>query len=407
MRYIFVIVIAAFFLLFPSQGFTAVQDIVSEGAYNMGDGETPSVAESRALLNAKRVALEQAGTYVESYTKVENFQLTKDEMQVLTSGILEVEILDKKRTIVGDGFRFWVKIKAKVNPDNIKEMASKVKDRSVVDDYKKIQEAYDKSQKEIEELKKQLALTKDKKEREKEKGELEAKISGDERSFQANEWFEKGSRYALNNELDKAIEAFTSAIALNPDYIEAYNNRGIAYYNMGLYASDKKQLTRAVEDFDKVVKSHPNTYQAYLAQGAISVYKEQLDKALDEFNKAISLNPNSDMAYVGRGYVYDTQRDFERAVEDYNKAIQLGGNWQAMAYGNRAIIRANTKQFDMAIDDLNKSIALAPNNSKYYCMRGISYALTGNRGRAISDLQKSCDMGDKLGCEYLQKALNR
>jgi len=38
----------------------------------MGDGETPGVAESRALLQAKRIALEQAGTYVESYTKVEN-----------------------------------------------------------------------------------------------------------------------------------------------------------------------------------------------------------------------------------------------------------------------------------------------------------------------------------------------
>ena len=33
----------------------------------MGDGETPGVAESRALLNAKRVALEQAGTCGELY----------------------------------------------------------------------------------------------------------------------------------------------------------------------------------------------------------------------------------------------------------------------------------------------------------------------------------------------------
>jgi len=85
------------------------KEIVSEGAYNMGDGETPSAAESRALLNAKRIALEQAGTYVESYTKVKNMQVTEDEIHVLTSGIMEVEILDKKRTVVGDGFRFWVR----------------------------------------------------------------------------------------------------------------------------------------------------------------------------------------------------------------------------------------------------------------------------------------------------------
>ena len=51
------------------------KEIVSEGTYNMGDGETPSVAESRALLKAKQIALEQAGTYVESYSKIKNITL--------------------------------------------------------------------------------------------------------------------------------------------------------------------------------------------------------------------------------------------------------------------------------------------------------------------------------------------
>ncbi len=33
--------------------------------------------------------------------------------------------------------------------------------------------------------------------------------------------------------------------------------------------------------------------------------------------------------------------------------------------------------------------------------------MKGNMGRAISDLQKACDMGDVLGCEYLQMALEK
>src|SRR3989337_691032 len=216
------VIIIALFLFFPSLGFAQTKEIISEGTYNMGDGETPGVAESRALLQAKRVAVEQAGTYVESYTRVENLQLTKDELQVLASGIMEVEILDKKRTVVGDGFHFWVQIKAKVNPDKIEEMAKKVKEKSVVEDYKKIQEAYDKSQKDIEELKKQLAGAKG----EKEKKQVEAKITDEERLLQANEGFEKGNQHSLNNEHDSAIEAYTKAIALDPNYAAAYNNRG-------------------------------------------------------------------------------------------------------------------------------------------------------------------------------------
>ncbi len=64
--------IAIVLLLVPSFLSAETKEIVSEGTYNMGDGETPSVAESRALLKAKQIALEQAGTYVESYSKVKN-----------------------------------------------------------------------------------------------------------------------------------------------------------------------------------------------------------------------------------------------------------------------------------------------------------------------------------------------
>ena len=321
MRHVFAIMIAALFLLFPSHGFTAVKDgilsqskeIVSEGAYNMGDGETPSVAESRALLNAKRVALEQAGTYVESYTKVENMQVTKDEIQVLASGIMEVEILDKKRTVVGDGFRFWVKIKARVNPDRIQEMAKKVKEKSVVEDYKKIQEAYDKSQREIEELKKQLAQTKG----EKEKKQVEAKISDDERMFQANEWFEMGKKHDFNFEHDKAIEAYTRAIELNPNDAKAYKNRGAAY-------GRKRQYDRAIGDYNKAIAIDPNYAYTYIYRGVAYGRKGQYDREIEDYNKAIAINPNDAYAYNRRGFAYKNKGQYDRAISDFQKACDMG-----------------------------------------------------------------------------------
>ena len=355
------VIIIALFLFLPLHSFAEVKEIISEGTYNMGDGETPSVAESRALLQAKRIALEQAGTYVESYTKVENLQLTKDEIQVLASGIMEVEILDKKRTVVGGGFHFWVQIKAKVNPAKIEEMAKRVKEKSVVEDYKKIQEAYDKSQKEIEELKKQLAQAKG----EKEKKQVEAKITDEERLFEASQWFEKGYQHILNKEHDSAIEAYTKAIALDPNDALAYNNRGAAYANKGQY-----------------------------------------DRAIEDFNKAIALNPNLAQAYYNRGAAYADKGQYDRAIEDYNKAIALDPN-DALAYYNRGIAYKNKGQYDRAIEDYNKAIALNPNNALAYNNRGVAYYEKGNMGRAISDFQKACDMGNEIGCKNLQIALEK
>ena len=372
-RHIFTVIIAVF-LFFPSLGFAETKEIISEGTYNMGDGETPSVAESRALLQAKRTALEQAGTYVESWTKVENLQLTKDEIQVLASGIMEVEILDKKRTVVGDGFHFWVQIKARVNPDKIEEMAKRVKEKSVVEDYKKIQEAYDKSQREIEELKKQLAGAKG----EKEKKQVEAKITDEERLLQANEWFEKGYEYGINGEHDKAIEAFTSVIALDPNFSEAYGNRGNVY-------ADKGQYDRAIEDYNKAIGLKWN-------------FSTDYDYSL-KFTKNLLA-----IAYVNRGSAYGEKGHYDRAIEDFNKAISINPNY-AGAYNNRGNAYYKKGQYDRAIEDYNKAIALDPNDALAYTNRGAAYALKGVMGRAISDFQKGCDMGYELGCENLQKAL--
>src|SRR3989304_10532055 len=44
------VIIIALFLFFPSLGLAQTKEIISEGTYNMGDRETPGVAESRALL---------------------------------------------------------------------------------------------------------------------------------------------------------------------------------------------------------------------------------------------------------------------------------------------------------------------------------------------------------------------
>lgn len=395
----FIAIVVTFFLLLPAYGFTEIKDIISEGDYNMGDGETPSVAESRALLNAKRIALEQAGTYIESYSKVKNFQLVEDEVKVLTAGMIEVTILDKKRTIVGDGFRFWVKIKAKVKLDKMEDMAKIVKEKSIIEDYKKIQLEYEKNQREMEELKKELAMAQG----ETAKKKVETRIADEEKLFQANEWFEKGLHHTIGREDDKAIEEYTQAIALNPDYAEAYTYRGAAYYNRGTFSSDPGQYELAVKDFRKVVAMKPGTYSAYLAQGAIYVHQNEYEKGIEEINKAIALNPHEGMTYVVRGFIYmqEKSKDPEKAIADASKAIDIGGLSSAMAYSNRGVtLLFEKKQYDRAIDDLSRAIDLTPRNAPAYATRGIALAFKNQFNQALEDISRSIELNPKIPITY-------
>lgn len=348
-------------LFVPSALFAETKEIVSEGTYNMGDGETPSVAESRALLKAKQIAVEQAGTYVESYSKVKNITLTQDEIHVLASGLMEVEILDKKRTVVGDGINFWVKIKAKVNPDKMEEMAKRIKEKSVVEEYKRIQEKYEASQKEIAQLKKELVQARD----EKEKKKVEARISKEEIQFQSGEWYSKGYKHFLNNELDEAILAFTAAIKLNPrDYV-AYHDRGEAYMQKHLY-------DMAIADFSRSLTEATSAHESSLELGnqwPVPFFKEifagnyndrgaayadigQTARAKEDFDKAIAIDPDNATAYYNRGRIYFIEHAYDKAISDYNKAIDLVRR-DIATYQERGAAYIAVGQYGKAIEDLS------------------------------------------------------
>lgn len=132
------------------------QVITTEASYTMGDGESPSFAEAQVLQKAKQAALEQAGTYVEAYTKIQNYDLTTDEIQTLAGGVLAVEVLEKTRTLVGEGLRFYTKIKATVTTDKMEELAQRIRGKNVAEEYKKLQAEYARLSSELE-TRKQVA----------------------------------------------------------------------------------------------------------------------------------------------------------------------------------------------------------------------------------------------------------
>ncbi|WP_035371776.1 tetratricopeptide repeat protein, partial [Dolichospermum circinale] len=79
------------------------------------------------------------------------------------------------------------------------------------------------------------------------------------------------------------------------------------------------------------IKINPNFAEAYYNRG--SVRSELGDKpgAIDDFNLAIKINPNDAKAYGNRGIVYYQLGDKQKAREDLQRAAQL-----FMAQGNTA-----------------------------------------------------------------------
>jgi len=72
--------------------------------------------EAFALQKAKRLAVEEAGTYISSLTIVRNYQLQKDEVTALASGIVQARIVGVPAVWTENNITH-VKVKARIDVD--------------------------------------------------------------------------------------------------------------------------------------------------------------------------------------------------------------------------------------------------------------------------------------------------
>lgn len=388
MRYIFSVIITMFLVL-PASVFAETKEMIAEGEYIMGDGETMAIAEERAQKEADRHAAEEAGAFVKSYTKVKNMALQEDVIEVIANHSMKITVLEKKRTMVGDAVNFYCKIKAVVTTEEIEANLEKIaQDRGIVETYNKLKTEYDRQAKEMEKLKKELAEAKG----EDEKVVL-GKIAAEENLFKANLLFEKGMeavKYYF--EYEDAIEAFTGAIALNPIFADAYAARGGAY-------SEIRQFRKAIEDINKAIEIQPENPVFYAVRAMIypgcsdsyrnlckagaeedmvgdmkcrEISPDDCNRALNDIGKAIQLKPENSFYYIMRAGLYREAEMDDKAIEEYSKVIAMLANlseeWPislVMAYLSKAELAKEKGDKHAAVADLTSAITVVT-NSKYY-----------------------------------------
>jgi tetratricopeptide (TPR) repeat protein len=135
----------------------------------------------------------------------------------------------------------------------------------------------------------------------------------------AEEHYLIGEEFRLEKNWDLAIDAFTQAISIDPEYAEAYLNRGLSYY-----MNDDEE--NAIADFEKAIELSldPQTPQIFNNRGRAFSIMEDADLAIADYDEAIALDPEFVEAYVRRGFNYAYFKDdFDLANVDFDKAIAL------------------------------------------------------------------------------------
>ena len=192
--------------------------------------------------------------------------------------------------------------------------------------------------------------------------------------------FDDGVEHDKENRRDQAIERYDRAIRLNPELVEAYNNRG----------SDRRRkgdLDGAIADYGEVIRLRPDTEAGYYNRAVTWRMKGDDEAALSDFaaaivkgraqlqwlqqhrgggqiglltNARLKLDARSNLsdAYLGRARALEDKGNYEDAIVSLDEAIAVAETtWPSEAHFERARVRLLKGQFAEAEAEFDRFVA--------------------------------------------------
>jgi tetratricopeptide (TPR) repeat protein len=260
-------------------------------------------------------------------------------------------------------------------------------------------------------------------------------------------FFKAGEDFTLAGNYQDAVEQFTKAIDLQPDYDKAYQARAVVYEKLGMKREaaedydraatflDKKpevyyeagrlyyelaEYDKAIDRLDKSIEMKRNYVEPYQVKANVLIAEELYEEALEVAHYALTLKENTYNFYL-HGTVNEKMGKLESAEADFINAVsnnhshvpsllaladvrlRLGKTDFALQHANRAIQLDNENQqayvirskiyvkkldYPNAINDVSKAILLNPEDTDMYFLRGVFYQDFTQHANAVGDFSK-------------------
>jgi tetratricopeptide (TPR) repeat protein len=218
----------------------------------------------------------------------------------------------------------------------------------------------------------------------------------------ADDYLVSAAQKAEKSDHPGALADYSQAIAINPKYAEAYNNRGhIKFLNLN-------DSQGALADFNQAIAINPRYAIAYINRSGVKFFNlNDPQGALVDLNQAIAINPKDATAYQNRGGLkFMKLNDPQGALVDLNQAIAIDPRY-ASAYNSRGTLKfIKLNDVQGALADFNQAITLDPKNANAYKSRGeLKYIKLNDVQGALADLNKTITLDPKNANAYSNRGV--
>jgi len=193
-------------------------------------------------------------------------------------------------------------------------------------------------------------------------------------------------------DIDGAMSDFIRALELQPDLADAHLMLGIGYY-------EKKDDTRALEEYDKYLAVIPDNFHAWSNRAAVFLRIGDLAAARADIDRALALNAGDPELLENRMVIAREAADWKTVIRDSTWLLEHFPA-QATWLVERGRALGAESRLTESLADLERAVNLGPTASAYL-YRGVTRYYLGEYQAAVEDFAGALTDGGDLVSAYL------
>jgi len=233
-----------------------------------------------------------------------------------------------------------------------------------------------------------------------------------------------GDRFYQQGDLNRAMDEFNRALALDPDNVNVHNSLGVCYgvlgayekaikifrtaadlaphdlmpvYNIGLAHLLIGDKEAALESFLAAVEKDPQVFEPAFQAGRVYFENGKSKKARSYLEKAATLNAESASAQRYLGLCYLELKKDVAAVSALKKAVQLNPNDAQALSALGYLLDQQGENLEVTTIFCRQSVEIAPDNGLFRYRLGQLLAKTGALEEALRELETAQQLGHDVG----------
>jgi len=106
--------------------------------------------------------------------------------------------------------------------------------------------------------------------------------------------------------------------------LPSFDPKAEEHFWQGIEYIRQENNALAMEEFTKAIELDPEYSYAYYNRALVYCQNDELENCLTDYNKAIELNPDNVYWTIERGFLYMELGDREKAIIDLERSQELG-----------------------------------------------------------------------------------